>query len=163
MVGCRRKENVNILFLDIDGVLNSLASCIAIGQSYPAKDPTQVVLDPVAMGLLRNLCKECDLSIYVHSTWSIGRYAQYFRELFKHYGFEPTVLERVHTHEGRALKIKQALQKYRPEKCIIFDDADMSKDFGEDFFFVDNRNGLSWEHYEKVLMRFGKSVPIILM
>ena len=158
-----KESHEHIIFGHRRRILNSLASCIAIGQSYPAKDPTQVVLDPVAMGLLRNLCKECDLSIYVHSTWSQGRDAQYFRDLFKHYGFEPTVLDRVHTRDERALRIKQALQKYRPEKCIIFDDADMSKEFGEDFFFVDNRNGLSWEHYEKVLMRFGKSVPIILM
>ena len=154
---------MNILFLDIDGVLNSLASVIAIGQSYPAEDVKQVVLDPVAVGLLKAMCKECDFHIYVHSTWSQGRDAQYFRQLFEHYGFKAAILDRVHTRDERAIRIQQARQHYRPERYIILDDADMRKEFGEDFFFIDNRNGLRWEHYEKVLMRFGKSIPCILM
>jgi hypothetical protein len=154
---------MNILFLDIDGVLNSLASVVAIGQSYPAKDVQTVTLDPVAVGLLKAMCKECDFHIYVHSTWSQGRDTQYFQELFEYYGFKATILDRVHDSDHRVSRIRQAMDHYKPERCIILDDDTICDKLGDCFIHVDNRNGLRWEHYEKVLMRFGKSVPIILM
>jgi hypothetical protein len=153
---------VNILFLDIDGVLNSLSSCVAIGLSHPSKDPKQANLDPVAVGLLKEICKECDLSIYVHSTWCMGRDTAWFKDLFSFYGFTPTILDRVHLRDERHLRIKQAMQHYRPEKFIVLDDADLSKHFGKEYIFIDNRNGLGWEHYETILARFGKQVPVIL-
>lgn len=153
---------MKILFLDIDGVLNSFASTIAIGLSHPATDPEDVILDPVSIGLLKEICTECELSVYVHSTWCMGRDTEWFKGLFACYGFQPTILDRVHTRDSRASRIKQAMQVYKPDHFIILDDADLSKEFGENYMFIDNRNGLRWEHYESILKKFGKQIPVIL-
>lgn len=153
---------MKILFLDIDGVLNSMASCITIGLSHPVDEPTQVILNPVSVGLLKEICKECDLHIYIHSTWAM-RKTIWFRRLFKHYGFDAKILDRVHDSDHRVARIRQAMERYKPEQFVVLDDDDVCSKFGERFILTDSRNGLGWEHYEKALSLFGKQVPVILM
>lgn len=55
-----------IVFLDVDGVLNSHGSWIALGA------PSKGGLDPVAVGLVRKLCDETDARIVLSSTWRLG-------------------------------------------------------------------------------------------
>ena len=156
---------MKILFLDIDGVLNSHASMLALGLSWPQDNPKAVNLNPVAVGLLKEICKECDLHIYVHSTWSTQS-KEWFTEMFKHYGFDAKVLEREHASildVDRNERIDVAIEHYRPEQFIVLDDDDVCSKFGERFILTDSRNGLGWEHYEKALALFGKQVPVILM
>lgn len=57
-----------VIFLDVDGVLNSLRSCVGLG-GYRADQ-----LDPVAMGLLNALCREAQeagvqVDVVISSTW----------------------------------------------------------------------------------------------
>lgn len=61
-----------ILFLDIDGVLNSVRTYIAFG-SYPDRlTPEHVAaLDPVALGLIRRMCASAGVSIVLSSSWRV--------------------------------------------------------------------------------------------
>jgi len=52
---------MRVIFLDIDGVLNSGRSVTATGSCY--------LLDSVAVGLINKLCEEADAKIVVSSTW----------------------------------------------------------------------------------------------
>lgn len=54
----------SVIFLDFDGVLNSLRSCIAF-ETYQR-------FDPVAVKLVRRLCDETYSKIVVSSTWRLG-------------------------------------------------------------------------------------------
>ena len=54
----------SVIFLDFDGVLNSLRSGIAF-ETYQR-------FDPVAVKLVRKLCDETESKIVVSSTWRIG-------------------------------------------------------------------------------------------
>jgi hypothetical protein len=56
---------MNIVFLDIDGVLNNLGSVVGLGN--PSK-----FFDPVSVALVDKLCKEGDASIVVSSSWRCG-------------------------------------------------------------------------------------------
>lgn len=155
---------MNILFLDIDGVLNSKGSLIGIGPSIPEKDPLRVIFDPVAMGLLREMCKECEMKIYIHSTWAGGQQDRtWFRSVFSRYGISAEVLDKVHRIEERNQRIQAAIDHYKPDRLIILDDDPVCQEFGSDFIHVDNNNGLSWSHYARALRMFNKDIPLILM
>ena len=64
-------SELNVLFLDIDEVLQSARSAIALGQYANSTKPQSwpEYLDPIAVGLIRNVCKSFDLSIVLSSTW----------------------------------------------------------------------------------------------
>jgi hypothetical protein len=59
-----------VLFLDIDGVLNSRRSCVAFGQ-YPLSfcEGDMGKFDRVAIALIRKLCEETGTSIVLSSDW----------------------------------------------------------------------------------------------
>ena len=159
---------MNILFLDIDGVLNSRASFIAIGHSdYLASN-----WNPVSIKLLAHLCKKCNLDIYVHSTWTMSREASWFKEEFAKYeitgiGF----LEQVHSFklsgDNRTLRVKSALEHYKPDKYIIIDDDPVFEleiiGLHKNFVLCDFDDGFGWKQYEKAMDILGnKDVEIIL-
>lgn len=69
------------LFLDIDGVLNSTRSVVSINPNDTAlwlhrnlkhREIEIKRLDPVALGLIRNLCAETNTEIVLSSSWRIG-------------------------------------------------------------------------------------------
>jgi hypothetical protein len=59
-----------ILFLDIDGVLNSERSCLAFG-GYPHSFAEAEIarFDPVALSMVRKLCAKAECSIVLSSSW----------------------------------------------------------------------------------------------
>lgn len=62
---------MNYLFLDIDGVLNSTRSYLALnGFPRPTQPETlKTHNDPVAVGLIRRLCKIAEAKVILSSSW----------------------------------------------------------------------------------------------
>ena len=56
---------MKVIFLDIDGVLNNRGSAEALGA-------TSKFLDPVSVGLVARICKDCDAKIVISSSWRSG-------------------------------------------------------------------------------------------
>ena len=64
------------LFLDMDGVVNSVEYSIGSG---PFKDGMRHdESDPVKLGLIRFICKQTDAKIVISSTWRQGRSVDWF-------------------------------------------------------------------------------------
>lgn len=75
---------MKVVFLDIDGVLNSLRSLIAYegygnlpDRPYTEDDLDQdiqqeLMLDPVAIRLLNRLCRDTGAKVVISSSWRIG-------------------------------------------------------------------------------------------
>jgi len=63
---------MKVLFLDIDGVLNSKRSAIAYG-GYPLPTPkiSYDRFDDIAVRLIRKLCDDFDIKIVLSSSWRI--------------------------------------------------------------------------------------------
>lgn len=67
---------MNVVFLDIDGVLNNLGSVIGLGN--PSK-----FFDPVSVALVERLCREGDAKIVISSSWRIGKIYRLIDEMTK--------------------------------------------------------------------------------
>lgn len=66
---------MNIIFLDIDGVLNH----------YSSRKAEKFQLDQTKMMLVADLARETQAQIVISSTWRKGNSLAYFREIFWHF------------------------------------------------------------------------------
>jgi len=151
---------VKICFLDIDGVLNSCGSVIALGDSTYLDDFPRN-FDPISVKLLERLCKTADLKIYVHSTWARYRDAQWFK---KEIGIDVEFLEQLKYEEKRDQRIYTAVRHYNPEDFIIIDDDErLDRFYHENFILTDVVYGFNYMTYAKALSHFGLKAEIVLL
>ena len=138
---------MNIVFLDIDGVLNSTrwaaftdpATGKPRGYGGPWKKDYR--LDPECVARLQRLCTETEAHIVVSSTWRIGGSLMFFREMFAHYGWaDALVLDKTpQSRNGfRGDEVRGWLSIYEGvgvDRFVILDD---NSDFHDDQrpFFV---------------------------
>lgn len=122
---------MKIIFLDIDGVLNSTAYRSQLGMRYFSQ-----IIDRRKMPLLKEIVEETGAQIVLSSTWrkfwnpgekQTDSAGQYFSDLFQEYGLwihsKTPVLERA----GRNDEIQAWLDRYPYiDGYVILDD----KDFG---------------------------------
>ena len=71
---------MNVIFLDFDGVLNSVRSCLAF--------KTFNTFDPVSVRLVNRLCDLADARIVVSSSWRIGHTTASLKERMAECGAE---------------------------------------------------------------------------
>jgi hypothetical protein len=115
---------MKVIFLDIDGVLNSTRSCIALNGYGSPRRPWK--LDPVAVNLLRYYVEKTGAYIVVSSTWRLGGAAR-AAGWFVNYGwFDAPVLDTTAKDFGRRRgeQIQEWLDAHDVEKYVILDDED---------------------------------------
>lgn len=140
-----------VLFLDIDGVLNSLSSVLALGNPNDH-------LDPVCVGLMARLLKETDTQVVVSSTWRIGRTVLALQNELDRVGAHK-IANRIigrtgDGHDGRrGLQIKEWIEKNDPSctYVIVDDDSDMLPEQMPYFVKTDFDEGFRASHYRKAM------------
>lgn len=145
---------MKVLFLDIDGVLNSLSSSIAFdGYPHDFSQKGMAKFDMVAVGLVRKLCEECDVSIVLSSTWRMYSPVSDAASALNLPIFDKTpVLNGI-----RGLEIKDWLDKH-PEVthyAILDDDSDMLSEQKEFFVKTSFKDGMSIKNYSQLKRIFG--------
>lgn len=140
---------MKILFLDIDGVLNSVRSAIAF-DGYPYPNRYEEKFDEVAVQLIRTLCNNTKAVIVLSSTWRHGLDLVAFGNKMKLPIIDKTPVTKLSGYRGEEiamwLKGKQ-IEKY----AIVDDDSDMLKEQLPYFVKVNHMNGLSYENYNQLL------------
>lgn len=153
------------IFLDIDGVLNSTRSCLALGGYgfFPRisrmKGTVDFVehakLDPIAVLLLDRLVRSTGAHVVISSTWRMGSTLDEFNALFKAYipnnAISVIDMTPVHNHGPRGDEIKAwlDLRSLSDDKYVILDDdSDMLQDQKPFFVHVDRDAGLSFENFQ---------------
>lgn len=139
-----------VLFLDIDGVLNSRRTAHAFG-GYPHSPGSIGQFDAVAVALVRRVCKETGARICLSSTWRLGRDWKDLRG----------TLELPITHRTprinnakRGEEIKAWIEEYgRPvaKWAILDDDTDMLPEQLPHFVQTCPTNGLTFDNYERLM------------
>lgn len=162
---------MKVIFLDIDGVLNSLRSCIGLGgYSNPGcfsrgESPR---FDPVAVGLLRRLVERTGAQIVVSSTWraSCLENDNLKRALATWYGWENApIIGRTKLGGGRrGPQIQEWLDAHQVENYVILDDdADMLEEQMPYLVQTHFNMGLSYEHIKQAATILGMPENVVLV
>lgn len=112
---------MKIIFLDIDGVLNSLTSAISNKRSY---SPAGLSKD--AIGLLKFVVEHTDAKIVISSTWRSFGSNEWFIGLFEAYGWHrPPIIDRTRPNKSKEIRgdqINDWLSDNNVENYICIDD-----------------------------------------
>lgn len=144
---------MKIIFLDIDGVLNSQCSCVAnggYGRIYDHDSWSE--LDPVAVKLIAYVAKETGADVVLSSSWRILAKKEDIIAFQEFLGVNIIdVTPRSLGKRGDEIKhwldnCKEPVESY----CIV-DDSDMLPEQEFNFVQTDERIGLTWQNYEDIM------------
>lgn len=149
----------NIIFLDIDGVLNCQ---VFYEKRHEKKKDLDFDIDypkseicTERIGWLNELCETTDTSIVISSTWRLGRSISELQDILNSCGATFTVIGKTdHTGYERGTEISKWLKDnsekyfnvpyyYFYRYAIIDDDGDMLLWQANHFFQTDNYSGLT--------------------
>lgn len=157
---------MKILFLDIDGVMNSAQSCIYWNRkkkNHPDGEwnPMRGEFCPIAISNLNYLLEKIpDLQIVISSTWRIGRSIQQLKDIFKSQEIDPArVINKTpcDKRQPRGLDIQEFMDQngLTPENIAILDDDSDMLHLMPRFIKTNNWNGLQWQELVEVSKLFG--------
>jgi hypothetical protein len=144
---------MKVVFLDIDGVLNTSKLIRSFGGDH---------IDPVLTALFARIVKETDSKIVLSSTWRIetrnkllveAALAQHGLELF---GSTPVIKREWPEWTQRRDEISAWLEGNEVDKFAIIDDFPDAEIEGS-FFQTDEKIGLTAEMAEKVILHLGQT------
>jgi HAD domain in Swiss Army Knife RNA repair proteins len=142
-----------VLFLDIDGVLNSLRTCVGLG-GYPNDFSVEsmALVDHAALGLVRGLCLAGDVAVVLSSSWRI---LHGFASVAA--GLDLPVVDRTPSLDGsRGSEIADWLARHPGVEryAIVDDDADVLPEQLPFFVQTNGFDGLCWRDFEKLCALF---------
>lgn len=145
---------MKVLFLDIDGVLNSTRTCVAFG-GYPMELTHIGAFDQVAIRLIQRLCDSGGVQVVLSSAW---RLIHPHDEVGKALGLP--IIDRTPSLTGpRGLEINAWLSNHPEVKqyAIVDDDSDMLPDQIARFVQTAGHEGLTWNDFTKLCALFGEN------
>jgi hypothetical protein len=169
---------MKIVFLDFDGVLNSIRSFIATSRGSKKwdslDDMNKDTLDPIGVGLLNRLIRDTDAKIVISSS-----HRKYFlknkvldlsglRNYFYNFGIEGDIIDATpinyRPYAVRGDEIKEWLEnhsEFNIKKYVILDDdSDMLEEQLPHFIHTNSFNGFSFENWIKAMeILTGKEIP----
>jgi hypothetical protein len=138
-----------VLFLDIDGVLNSHRTCVGLGGFSGDFSAEGVALfDHAALGLVRGLCRVGGVSVVLSSSWRI---VHSFASVAA--GLDLPVVDRTPSLGGcRGDEIADWLSRHPGVEryAIVDDDSDMLPTQLPFFVKTNGFEGLLWRDFEKL-------------
>lgn len=169
---------MNYIFLDIDGVLNSVRSLIAnygldaidkplstqLGLAgslfYPvAFEREHLQLDELAVKLLKHIVEKYNSKIIISSTQRIGSCIEHFHKMFELYGWDThnvitgfTPITKL-MHRGDDIKqwfIDHDISEEATNYVIIDDCNDVHNSQLKKFVHIDAEYGLTHKHLEQI-------------
>ena len=154
---------MKIIFLDIDGVLNTPLSCIASGN-------VMAYLCPTLTNSITKLCEETGSKVVISSTWRIYHTYLTMHDVLIPYGLSkymvcPDSSDRMtlreygensmwRTEKGlgktRGQEIQSWIDEHEPENYVILDDdSDMLYSQHDHFVKIDGYVGITFKDWEK--------------
>jgi len=140
---------MNIVFLDIDGVLNNMASAQRL--------KTFDLFDQANVAALNRILEVPDTFIVVSSAWRVGRTIEKLQEILTLQGVQGLVYDvtprKVANFATRADEIQAWLRKH-PEatRFVVLDDSiDGCDAFGERFIKTSHLEGLTEEQADRAV------------
>jgi hypothetical protein len=155
-----------VIFLDVDGVLNSYRNIVADG-GFPFPKNSQMAdnpkhreenLDRLAVGMIRKLCKEFDAVVVLSSTWRMYVDAVEFGRRW-----DLPIVAGTNPNVSKPGSIKEYLVLHPEiENYIVIDDDEMH--VGNRQIWTDITEGFTYKNFElatkKLAMAEGMGAPL---
>lgn len=146
---------MKVIFLDFDGVLNSIRTVYAYPLMTDRFNECWEQLDPIAVMLTRRLCEEHDAKIVISSTWrklfTIEEFKQKFLEL---YNWDIPIIDMTASSSRgfRGEEINDWLEdnQHVCKYVILDDDSDFYMD--QPFVKVNGLHGISVFDYHRAVL-----------
>ena len=136
-----------VIFLDIDGVLNSYRTCTAY-DSFPKQNDSTEKFDMVAVKLIEVACKKCNAEIVLSSTWRMAKNWEKLGETLNLPIVDKTpCLKSGSRGEEIAMWLRDNLVF---EYVIVDDDPDMLESQMDRFIHCDHHVGLGWDQWSRI-------------
>lgn len=148
---------MKVIFLDIDGVLNSFRTAVAYN-GYGHLGSKEHKCDPVAIAMLQRLCKETNAKVVISSTWRIGGAYEDFAFLgVPVIDTTPVLSNCIRGDEiYHWVEITNSTSEDKVTHYIILDDdSDMLESQMLNFIKVDHNVGFSFDNYQNALKILG--------
>ena len=155
-----------VLFLDFDGVANSLAYLQAHRTCDQHPCPEEHALDPIRIERLNRIIEATGASVVISSSWRYGRTVDQLAQLLVWRGFKGGVIDKTpdfcKTPDGKAVaasdrgeEIRQWLDAHPEvtEFVVLDDQADMTavRDY-----FIQTEDGIEDEHVDRAIAMLGR-------
>ncbi|MBL8355559.1 MAG: hypothetical protein JNM01_12090 [Delftia acidovorans] len=145
---------MRVLFLDIDGVLNSTRTSVAHG-GYPHELTHTEAFDWVAIKLLQRLCDSSGIQVVLSSAW---RLTHDYKDVAK--AFDLPIIDRTPSLLGcRGDEIQNWLDNHVEvtNYAILDDDPDMLESQEPHFIHTRGSEGMTWADFSRLCQIFGES------
>lgn len=164
----KNMHDKNLLFLDIDGVLNShqwidrcLRLQVKMGNESRQQYEYHNQLDEEACDVLAHIVKKFDLHIIISSSWHITGFEAIKDILLYKYGIFNRVIgvtprDNQNHHRGTEIKSwfelteKHQLRDWSVNKFVILDDDSDIEPFMDKFVKIDRQNGLRYQNIPEI-------------
>ena len=156
----------NIIFLDIDGVLNHQLFYEQRGEQY---EPQPIDIDEKSMGLLNDLVKSCDGRIVISASCRKNHTLERLQYLFKTKGFKGEIIDVTPVLDYNKLDVRYSVPrgceidvwlathgKWNFKYAILDDDDDMLLQQKDNYFQVDDYCGITYNTIKKLKKHFAK-------
>lgn len=147
---------MNLIFLDIDGVLN----CQLFYEEQKEKGGSYIEnqICKERVGWFNELCKGCEAKVVISSTWRMGRTIEELREIFLEVGATFEIIDKTPVLRGQGYVRGNEIQLWIEKNiegltglsyfdfhtyAIIDDDSDMLYQQRNNLFLTDTYSGLT--------------------
>lgn len=164
---------MRIIFLDIDGVLNSTRWLNSLGylELYPREH-----MDPAAIAVLKAVVSRCPAKIVISSAWRKNHTLAQLVEMLKRNGCDAEVIGM--TPDFFKLRYEEPFEKYANklysrgdeiqawldqthytiDSFVILDDCEDMVHLTDRTVFTDENDGLLWNHIDSIISILEKSL-----
>lgn len=155
-----KKEGVYVVFLDFDGVLNSLPFLMGAKGLSPDER-----LDPRNVAYVSRLTMIPKVKVVVSSTWRFGKTLEGLKRILRRRGYKGPVDGMTSTGMPNASRweeiqdwLKEQARIRKVEKFVILDDEGEMGPLQGNLIKTDSRVGLTKEDVDEAIRRLGLSV-----
>jgi hypothetical protein len=139
---------INIIFLDIDGVLNSMQFMIKSGKDYGRQ-----AIDPDAVSYLNQIIQQTNAKVVISSSWRIIHRLSEIKDILYSRGFIGDIIDETpilrSNNRIRGDEIQLWLDNNKVDNFVIIDDDSDMGDLKDRLVQTSFKYGLCEEHVEK--------------
>lgn len=164
---------MKVLFLDIDGVLNSYRSIAAGYQLYNCSSlmrklqlgtVTHAGFDPTAVQLLHKAQEDIGFKVVISSTWRFTFTLNHFYKIFDWYGWNTRdiiigVTPSTNTIRGDEVKLWLDSHPEYKEYVILDDSTDFLEEQLSRCVFTQYEEGINYATFAEIYKKFGHPEP----